>query len=125
VGHERKALEEERTGAAKTSVASKKEKEIYKERRIAVFLGGLDVMRVSAALRASQSFLYTESVFFGEPHGSHSKGQQPHDQLTPRHHVSPSSPFGSAFPTLEDIDAAVVLQEHWSNECDFAVTLVI
>jgi hypothetical protein len=37
---------EEHTGAAKTSVPRKK-KEIYEERRIAVFLGRLDLMRIS------------------------------------------------------------------------------
>jgi hypothetical protein len=43
--HEMMALEEH-TGAAKTSVPRKK-KEIYEERRIAVFLGRLDLMRIS------------------------------------------------------------------------------
>jgi hypothetical protein len=37
---ERKVLEV-RTGAAKASVPNKKKKEIYEERRIAVFLSGL------------------------------------------------------------------------------------
>jgi hypothetical protein len=43
--HEREGSEE-RTGAAKTSAPGKK-KGIYEERRIAVFLGRLDLMRVS------------------------------------------------------------------------------
>ena len=41
----RKALEE-RTGAAKASVPNKKKREIYEERRIAVFLCGLFFMGV-------------------------------------------------------------------------------
>lgn len=57
---------EEHTGAAKTSALSKK-KEIYEERRIAVFLGGLDLMTVSAG---EPELLYGESVFhsIGETH---------------------------------------------------------
>jgi hypothetical protein len=42
-----KALEE-RTGAAKASVPNKKKKEIYDERRSAVFLSGVSLMRVGA-----------------------------------------------------------------------------
>ena len=51
---------EEHTGAAKTSVLSKKKKGIYEERRIAVFLGGLNLMTVSAG---EPELLYTELVF--------------------------------------------------------------
>jgi hypothetical protein len=42
---ERNVLKE-RTGAAKTSVPIKKKREIYEERRIVVFLGRLDLIRV-------------------------------------------------------------------------------
>jgi hypothetical protein len=59
VGHEGMTLEEH-TGAAKTSVPNKKKKGIYEERRIAVFLGGLDSMTVSAG---EPELLYTELVF--------------------------------------------------------------
>ena len=51
---------EEHTGAAKTSVLSKKKKGIYEERRIAVFLGGLNLMTVNAG---EPELLYTELVF--------------------------------------------------------------
>ena len=44
---ERRALEA-RTGAAKARVPNEKKKEIYKERRIAVYLSGVGMMRVGA-----------------------------------------------------------------------------
>ena len=47
VVHEKKALEE-RTGAARASVPNNKKKEMYEVRRIAVFLSGVALMRVSA-----------------------------------------------------------------------------
>jgi hypothetical protein len=56
---------EERTGAAKTSVPSKKKKGMYEDRRIVVFLGGLDLMRVNAGEPLGQSF-YTPGTTYSQ-----------------------------------------------------------
>jgi hypothetical protein len=58
----RKDNVEERTGAAKMGVPSKNKREIYQERRIAVYLGELDLMRIGVG---EPEPLYTSRWFFG------------------------------------------------------------
>ena len=87
---------EERTGAAETSVPNKKKKWTYEERRIAVFLSELDLMRVGVG---EPELLYRNRWFPGTTY-SQAVLRLAHDWLTRRlcllymllDSASPSSP---------------------------------
>jgi hypothetical protein len=87
---------EERTGAAETSVPKKKKKWTYEERRIAVFLSELELMRVCVG---EPELLYRNRWVSGTTY-SHWQAvlRLAHDWFTRRHaymlpdSASPSSP---------------------------------